>query len=66
MQLIINTPTTKKGMKEFNVAFAQVQKELVLHCIRDLNIDVISKEKVLNTFVDVLEKQVKEREIEQS
>lgn len=66
MQLIINTPTTKKGIKEFNIAFAQVQKELVLYYIRNLNIDIVSREKVLNTFAKELEKKVKEREIEQS
>ena len=44
MQLIINTPTDEIGVREFNKAFAQVQKELVLSCIRDLQVDTNSKE----------------------
>ncbi|MBQ8193128.1 MAG: hypothetical protein IJZ46_03555 [Bacilli bacterium] len=66
MQLIINTPTDEVGIKKFNKAFAQVQKELVLSCIRDLQVDINSKEKIL-TFIKLeLEKQIKEREIKQS
>ena len=63
MQLIINTPTDEIGVREFNKAFAQVQKELVLSCIRNLQVDTNSKEKVL-TFIKLeLEKQIKEWEI---
>ena len=66
MQLIINMPTDEIGIKEFNTAFSQVQKELVMYCIRDLQIDLLSKEKILNMLSKELEKQVIEREIKQS
>ena len=62
MQLIINCPTDKKGIKDFNCAFSQVQKELVLYCIRSLNIDILSKEKILNNIAKELKKQVYEKE----
>lgn len=62
MQLIINCPTDKKGIREFNTAFAQVQKELVLYGIRKLNLDIQSKEKVLNYLVIELKKQVDKKE----
>lgn len=61
MQLIINCPTDKKGIKEFNTHFAQVQKELVLYCIRQLNVDTISKEKILNSLADELRKQTQKK-----
>jgi len=59
-------PTDEIGIKEFNTAFSQVQKELVMYCIRDLQIDLLSKEKILNMLSKELEKQVIEREIKQS
>lgn len=62
MQLIINCPTDKKGIKEFNCAFSKVQKELVLYCIRSLNIDILSKEKILNNIAKELKKHVYEKE----
>lgn len=62
MQLIINCPTDEEGIKEFNTAFAQVQKELVLYSIRKLNLDVLSKEKILNNLVIELKKQVDKKE----
>lgn len=62
MQLIINCPTDEKGIKEFNMAFAQVQKELVLYSIRKLNLDIQSKEKILNHLVIELKKQVDKKE----
>lgn len=63
MQLIINCPTDKKGIKEFNCAFSKVQKELVLYCIRSLNIDILSKEKILNNIVKELKnKYMKKRD----
>ena len=62
MQLIINCPTDKKVIKEFNTAFAQVQKELVLYSIRKLNLDIQSKEKILNHLVVELKKQVDKKE----
>lgn len=62
MQLIINCPTDKKGIKEFNCAFSKVQKELVLYCIRSLNIDILSREKILNSVAKELKKQVYEKE----
>ena len=62
MQLIINCPTDKKGIKEFNCAFSKVQKELILYCIRSLNIDILSKEKILNNIAKELKKQVYEKE----
>ena len=62
MQLIINCPTDKKEIREFNTAFAQVQKELVLYSIRKLNLDIQSKEKVLNHLVIELKKQVEKKE----
>ena len=62
MQLIINCPTDKKGIKEFNCAFSKVQKELILYCIRSLNIDILSKEKILNNIVKELKKQAYEKE----
>ena len=43
----------------FNNAFAKVQKELVLKSIRDLNIDVSSREKVLCFFAKMLREQIK-------
>ena len=51
----------KKGIKEFNCAFSQVQKELILYCIRSLNIDILSKEKILNNIAKELKKQVYEK-----
>ena len=66
MQLIINMPTDEIGIKEFNKAFSRVQKELVMCCIRDLKIDFLSREKVLNKLKIELGKQVKKRELEQS
>ena len=62
MQLIINCPTDKKGIKEFNYAFSKVQKELILYCIRSLNIDILSREKILNNIARELKKQVCEKE----
>ena len=62
MQLIINCPTDKKGIKEFNCAFSKVQKELILYCIRSLNIDILSKEKILNNIAKELKKQVYKKE----
>lgn len=59
MQLIINCPTDDVGISEFNNAFAKVQKELVLKSIRDLNIDVSSREKVLCFLAKVLREQIK-------
>ena len=53
MQLIINCPTDKKGIKEFNCAFSKVQKELVLYCIRSLNIDRIE---ALETAIEAVNK----------
>ncbi len=61
MQLIINAPTTEEGIKEFNKAFAQVQKELVLAWIRDLQVDINTKEKILTYIKLELEKIIKER-----
>ena len=62
MQLIINCPTDKKGIRECNTAFAQVQKELGLYSIRKLNFDIQSKEKVLNHLLIELKKQVDKKE----
>lgn len=59
MQLIINYPTDDVGIGEFNNAFAKVQKELVLKSIRDLNIDVSSREKVLCFLAKMLREQIK-------
>ena len=59
MQLIINCPTDDVGIVEFNNAFAKVQKELVLKSIRDLNIDVSSREKVLCFLAKSLREQTK-------
>lgn len=59
MQLIINCPTDDVGRVKFNNAFAKVQKELVLKSIRDLNIDVSSREKVLCFLAKTLREQIK-------
>ena len=59
MQLIINCPTDDVGIVKFNNAFAKVQKELVLKSIRDLNIDVSSREKVLYFLAKMLREQIK-------
>ena len=59
MQLIINCPTDDVGIGEFNNAFAKVQKELVLKSIRNLNIDVSSREKVLCVLAKMLRAQIK-------
>lgn len=59
MQLIINCPTDDVGIGEFNNAFAKVQKELVLKSIRNLNIDVSSREKVLCFLAKMLREQIK-------
>ena len=59
MQLIINCPTYDVGIGEFNNAFAKVQKELVLKSIRDLNIDISSREKVLCILAKMLREQIK-------
>ena len=58
MQLIINCPTDEIGIKEFNNVFADVQKELILYCIRKLNVDVFTREKILNNIVIELKKKV--------
>lgn len=62
MQLIINCPTDNNGIKEFNCVFSKVQKELLLYCIRSLNIDILSKEKILNNIAKELKKQAYEKE----
>ena len=59
MQLIINCPTDDVGRAKFNNAFAKVQKELVLKSIRNLNIDVSSREKVLCFLAKMLREQIK-------
>ena len=59
MQLIINCPIDDVGIVMFNNAFAKVQKELVLKSIRDLNIDVSSREKVLCFLAKTLREQIK-------
>ena len=59
MQLIINCPIDDVGIVKFNNAFAKVQKELVLKSIRDLNIDVSSREKVLCFLAKSLREQIK-------
>ena len=59
MQLIINCPTDDVGIIEFNNAFAKVQKELILKSIRDLSIDVSSREKVLCFLAKTLREQIK-------
>ena len=59
MQLIINCPTDDVGIVMFIIAFAKVQKELVLKSIRDLGIDVSSREKVLCFLAKTLREQIK-------
>lgn len=54
MQLIINVPTDKQGIQDFNMAFAKVQATLVKKCIDDLNIDKQSKQKVVQELLTTL------------
>lgn len=54
MQLIINVPTDKQGIQDFNTAFAKVQATLVKKCIDDLNIDKQSKQKVVQELLTTL------------
>ena len=63
MQLIINYPTDEIGINNFNKAFSQVQKELVLMSIKNLNVDINSREKILCLIAKVLKEQTK-KEIE--
>lgn len=60
MNLIINTPTDNIGIKKFNEALAELQKELILFYIKDLQIDMESKEKILAFVKLELKKQSKE------
>lgn len=54
LQLIINVPTDKQGIQDFNTAFAKVQATLVKKCIDDLNIDKQSKQKVVQELLTTL------------
>ena len=65
MQLIINCPTDKKGIEKFNTRFAQVQKELILHCIRELSVDTLSKKKILNNIANELKIQANKKDIKE-
>ncbi|CDE39456.1 unknown [Firmicutes bacterium CAG:321] len=60
MNLIINTPTDNIGIKKFNEVLAELQKELILFYIKDLQIDMESKEKILAFIKLELKKQSKE------
>lgn len=54
LQLIINVPTDKQGIQDFNTSFAKVQATLVKKCIGDLNIDKQSKQKVVQELLTTL------------
>ena len=54
MQLIINVPIDKDGLKEFNSAFAKVQATLVKKYIDDLNIDELYKQKVVKQLLTTI------------
>ena len=54
MQLIINVPIDKDGLKEFNSASAKVQVTLVKKYIDDLNIDELSKQKVVKQLLTTI------------
>ena len=62
LQLIISLPSDKNGIKEFNLAFAEVQATLVKRSINDLNIDTDTKKRVVNNLLTTLKEQVEERE----
>ena len=59
LQLIISLLSNENGIKEFNRAFAKVQATLVKKSIKDLNIDVSSREKVLCFLAKMLREQIK-------
>ena len=59
MQLIINIPTDKESIKEFNIMFAKVQATLVKKYIDDLSINELSKQKVIRQLLTTI--QEKER-----
>ena len=61
MQLIISLPTDEDGIKQFNRAFAEVQATLIKKCIDDLNIDNVSKKKVVNNLLTTLQEHINER-----
>ena len=48
-----------------NARFAQVQKELILHCIRELSVDTLSKKKILNNIANELKIQANKKEIKE-
>ena len=54
MQLIINVPIDKDGLKEFNSAFDKVQATLVKKYIDDLNSDELSKQKVVKQLLTTI------------
>ena len=61
LQLIISLPTDEDGIKQFNRAFAEVQATLIKKCIDDLNIDNVSKKKVVNNLLTTLQENINER-----
>ena len=61
LQLIISLPTDEDGIKQFNRAFAEVQATLIKKCIDDLNIDNVSKKKVVNNLLTTLQEHINER-----
>jgi len=61
LRLIISLPTDEDGIKQFNRAFAEVQATLIKKCIDDLNIDNVSKKKVVNNLLTTLQENINER-----
>ena len=62
MELIVNYPKTEAGIREFNQAVAKFHAILLLDMIDNLNIDNVSKKKVLDGVLETLQFRLKESE----
>lgn len=58
MKLYINMPTSNEGKKIFNKAFSKLQTFLLLKTIDDLELSNNSKNKVLLSVINELEKEI--------
>lgn len=59
MQVIVNRPNTEETIKAFNEQFALFHSKLLLEKIKNLNIKVEDKEKVLDGILKNLNNMLK-------